>query len=138
MLKVVLGVVAGFVAWSILWVGSDQVLMVSAPTWYGVHRMGLELAKLNQEPFNADTSILLLNLFRSVIVTIMSGFLAAFIAGENRRTPLILGIVLLLVGIGFEAAYWSYIPIWYHLVFLGLLIPMTLLGGKLKKSSAMR
>jgi hypothetical protein len=136
MVKIVLGVIAGFVAWSILWVGSDQVLMVSAPTWYGAHQLDLELARATQEPFSADSTILLFNLFRGVIVTIMSGFLAAFIANENRRTPLILGVLLLLVGIGVEAMYWNQIPIWYHLVFLGMLIPVTILGGKLKQVPA--
>ena len=138
MLKIVLGVIAGFVAWSILWVGSDQVLMVSAPTWYGAHLLDMELARANQEPFTADTTILLFNLVRGVIVTILSGFLAAFIANENRRTPLILGVLLVLVGIAFEAMYWNQIPIWYHLIFLGMLIPVSILGGKLKQVPAMQ
>ena len=138
MLKIVLGVIAGFVAWSILWVGSDQVLMVSAPTWYGAHLLDMELARANQEPFTADTTILLFNLVRGVIVTILSGFLAAFIANENRRTPLILGVLLVFVGIAFEAMYWNQIPIWYHLIFLGMLIPVSILGGKLKQVPAMQ
>ncbi len=132
MVKIVLGVIAGFVAWSILWVGSDQVLMVSAPTWYGAHLLDMEMARANQEPFNADTTILLFNLVRAVIVTILSGFLSAFIANENRRTPLILGVLLVFVGIAFQAMYWNQIPIWYHLIFLGMLIPVTIVGAKLK------
>ena len=136
MLKIVLGVIAGFVAWSILWVGSDQVLMVSAPTWYGAHLLDMEMARVNQEPFAADTMILLFNLVRAVVVTILSGFLAAFIAGENRKTPLILGVLLLLVGIAFQTMYWNQIPIWYHLIFLGMLIPVTIVGAKLKQVPA--
>ena len=136
MVKIVLGVIAGFVAWSILWVGSDQVLMVSAPTWYGAHLLDMEMARANQEPFNADTTILLFNLFRAVIVTILSGFLAAFIANENRKTPLILGVLLVLVGVAFQAMYWNQIPIWYHLIFLGMLIPVTIVGAKLKQVPA--
>ena len=138
MLKIVLGVIAGFVAWSILWVGSDQILMVSAPGWYGAHQLDLELARVNQEPFNADSTLLLFNLVRGLIVTVLSGFLAAFLANENRRTPLILGVLLLLVGIGVEGMYWSQIPIWYHLVFLGMLIPASIIGGRLKHVQAMR
>ena len=138
MVKIVLGVIAGFVAWSILWVGSDQILMVSAPTWYGTHQLDLELARANQEPFNADPTLLLFNLIRGVIVTILSGFLAAFIANENRRTPLILGVLLLLVGIGVESMYWSQIPIWYHLIFLAMLVPASIFGGRLKQVPAIR
>ena len=136
MLKIVLGEIAGFVAWSILWVGSDQVLMTASANWYGAHQLGFEKAYTNGEPFTADTTILIMNLVRSVIISIMSGFLAAFIAGENRRAPLILGVILLLVGIAVEAAAWNYLPAWYHIVFILLLVPMTILGGKLKQAPA--
>lgn len=129
----VLGVIAGFVAWSIVWVGSDQVLMMASPVWYGAHQLGFEMAMTNQESFTPDTTILLMHLVRSVIISIMSGFLAAFVAGENRRTPLILGIVLLAAGLLVEVMAWNYLPIWYHLIFLALIVPMTILGGKLKQ-----
>lgn len=134
MLKIVLGVIAGFVAWSILWVGSDQVLMTASPSWYGTHQLDLGKAVTNGEAFTADTTILIMHLVRSSIISIMSGFLAAFIAGENRRSPLILGLILLLVGIAVEAAAWNYAPAWYHILFILLLVPMTILGGKLKQA----
>ena len=138
MLKIVLGVIAGFVAWSIVWVGSDQVLMTVSPMWYGDHQLRFALAMANQEPFDADTTILAMHIVRSIIISIMSGFLAAFVAGENRRTPFALGVLLLLFGLMVEVMVWSYLPVWYHLIFLALLIPMTMLGGKLKKVPAMQ
>lgn len=136
MLKIVLGVIAGFVAWSVLWIGSDQVLIMASPSWYGIHQDNFQLAMENQDPFKADTTILVMNLVRAVIISIMAGFLAAFIAGENRRTPLILGILLFAFGLMVEIVAWNYLPIWYHVVFLALLIPFTVLGGKLKTASA--
>ncbi len=135
MLKIVLGVVAGFVAWSILWVGSDQVLMMASPNWYGAHQLGFEKAVTNQEPFSADSTILIMHLFRNAIISIMSGFLAAFVAGENKKSPLGLGIILLIVGVLVEAMAWNYAPAWYHIVFVLLLVPMTIIGGKLKQAS---
>ena len=135
MLKIVLGVVAGFVAWSILWVGSDQVLMMASPNWYGAHQLGFERAVTNQEPFSADSTILIMHLFRNAIISIMSGFLAAFVAGENKKSPLGLGIILLIVGVLVEAMAWNYAPAWYHIVFVLLLVPMTIIGGKLKQAS---
>ncbi|MBP6003834.1 MAG: hypothetical protein KA746_10415 [Pyrinomonadaceae bacterium] len=134
MLRVILGVIAGFIAWSILWVGSDQVMM-SAIGWYGEHQRAFEKAMTNGDAFTADTTILAMHIIRSVVISIMSGFLAAIIANENRRSTLILGIILFLFGAGVEAVAWKYLPIWYHLVFLVLLIPMTILGGKLRKSA---
>ena len=139
MLKIVLGVIAGFVAWSILWVGSDQVLMIVSPTWYGAHQLDFALAMAHQKPFDADKTILVvMQIMRSIIISIMSGFLAASISGENRSAPLILGVLLLLFGLIVEAMVWNYLPVWYHLTFLALLVPMTVLGGKLKRSSALQ
>ena len=135
MLKIVLGVVVGFVAWSILWVGSDQVLMMASPNWYGAHQLGFEKAVTNQEPFSADSTILITHLFRNAIISIMSGFLAAFVAGENKKSPLGLGIILLIVGVLVEAMAWNYAPACYHIVFVVLLVPMTIIGGKLKQAS---
>jgi hypothetical protein len=135
MLRIILGVVVGFIAWSIVWVGSDQALISFSPAWYGAHQLGFQTAMFNQQPFTADTTILLMHIFRSVIISIMAGFIAAVVAGENRKSPLALGVVLLLFGIAVQAMAWSYLPIWYHLIFLLLLIPMTILGGKMKQTA---
>ena len=134
MVRVILGVVAGFIAWSILWVGSDQVL-IGTIGWYGEHQRAFEKAMTNGDAFTADNTALAMNVVRSVIFSIMSGFLAAFISKENGRSPLILGILLLLFGLGVEITAWEFLPVWYHVVFLILLIPMTMLGGKLKKAN---
>ena len=135
MLKIVLGVIAGFVAWSVLWVGTDQVIAMASPAWYGAHQDAFALAMGTGQPFTADTTILGMHLIRAVIITLMGAFLAAFIAGENRRTPAFLGVLLLLFGIMVQAMAWNYLPIWYHLIFLGLLIPVSIIGGKIKQTA---
>jgi uncharacterized membrane protein YeaQ/YmgE (transglycosylase-associated protein family) len=136
MIRIILGVIAGFVVWSIVWVGSDQVLMNLSRGWYGAHQHAFETAMLNQTPFTADNTILAMHIVRSIIISLMAGFLAAFMANENRKAPLILGILLLLFGLMVQIMAWNYLPVWYHVVFLLLLVPVTVLGGKLKKSAA--
>jgi hypothetical protein len=136
MLKIVLGVIAGFVAWTVLWLGSDQVLTLASPGWYGIHQDDAFLALQNGEAFQANSTIMIIRLAVAAIATIMSGFLAAFIANENRRTPFALGVLLLIVGIGFQVPAWNVMPIWFHVIFLALLIPLSILGGKLKTASA--
>jgi hypothetical protein len=135
MLKVVLGVIAGFVAWSIIWVGSDAVLS-TAWAEYGAHQNRAILALANNESFAADNTIMAVRLVISIVATLMSGFLAAFIAGENRRAPLALGVILLLVGIAVQLGAWNVMPVWFHVIFLLLLLPMSILGGKLKKTAS--
>lgn len=132
MVRIILGVVAGFIAWSILWVGGEEVLRMLSPGWYGAHQLEAEKAMFNRSEFTSDTTILMISLIRSIITSIVAGYLAAVIAGENNRTALILGALLLAFGLMVQIMAWNYMPVWYHIIFLILLIPMTLLGAKLK------
>lgn len=135
MLRIVLGVIAGFIAWSILWVGSDQLLQTFSPGWYGAHQDRVALAVVNGESFTSDTTILIIGLVRSAITSIMAGFIAAVVAGENRRSPLILGIILVIVGIAVQVHLWNVFPIWFHVIFWLMLIPLTILGGRMKQTA---
>ena len=120
MLKIILGVVAGFFVWSILWVGTDAVLKA---VWAGY--------KENVEAMNFSPAMLIVPLILSAVCSIIAGFVAGLIARENSKSPLILGALLLIVGIFAQMGVWEKIPLWYHLAFWILLIPMTVFGGKL-------
>lgn len=133
MIRTILAVIVGFCVWSILWVGGNELFKMLSPGWYAASEGAFMKAMANKEPFAADSIILLIHLVLSVIVSFISGYITALVAGENKRSPLSLGVVLLIVGILVEAAYWSYIPLWYHLIFLILLIPVTVAGGKLRR-----
>jgi hypothetical protein len=135
MVRIVLGAIAGFCAWSVVWVGSEKVLSAIWPEWYGAHQVAFEAAVAKGGQFTADTTILLMNIVRGSIVSVMSGFLAALIAAENKRSPLILGVLLVAFGLLIVVLSWPYVPVWYHVIFTALLIPMAILGGKLKATS---
>jgi len=133
MVRIVLGVIAGFFAWAIVWVGSEKILSAIWPEGYGAHQLAFEAAIKNGGPFTADTTLLLTQIVLGSFVSAMSGFLAALIAGENKRAPLVLGFLLLAVfGLLKAALSWPYVPLWYHVIFTALLLPMTIVGGKLK------
>ena len=121
MLKNIFAVIGGFVLWSAFWVVSDLTLLVLSPEWYGE---GLK---------NFSAPILLISLARSIFISLISGYVAALIAKKNQiQTALVLGVLLLAFGIFIQAQFWNAIPLWYHLIFLGLLVPMTWLGAKLR------
>ena len=44
--------------------------------------------------------------------------------------------VLVILGIGAETMSWGLLPVWYHLVFILLLVPATLLGARRRRPSA--
>ena len=139
MVRIVLGVIAGFFAWAVAWFGSEKILSAIWPQWYGAHQLAFEAAVTNGiangGQFTADTTLLLAHIVLGSIVSVMSGFLAALIAGENKRAPLVLGFLLAAFGLLKVVLSWPYVPIWYHVIFTALLIPMTILGGKLKTTT---
>lgn len=133
MLRIILGAVAGFIVWMVLWGGSDTILKAVSPDWWGKNLKQMEDMLYTKQPFKTDSTILILSLIRSIICSIIAGYVAALVAKENTKSTLILGILLLAVGIFIQWIYWDVAPLWYHLPFLILLIPMTILGGKLVK-----
>ena len=135
MLRIILGIIAGFIVWSILWVGVDAVLTALSPDWYGKYISELHKAAAAGQPFSAKTGMSFMALILSCICSIAAGYAAVWIAKESAKTPLILGVLLLITGLAVEIAFWKYLQIWYHFLFLILLIPMTIVGGKLKKQT---
>ena len=131
MLRIVLGIISGFISWMIAWVGSEKILSAIWPEGFGVHQRAFEEAVKNGGQFTADTTMLLTHIVLGSIVSVMAGSLATLIAGENTRAPLVLGFVLLGLGILKAVMSWPYVPIWYHVIFTAILLPMAIMGGKL-------
>ena len=75
--------------------------------------------------------MLLTHIVLGSIVSLMAGSLAALVAGENSRAPLVVGCLLLALGIVKAVMSWQYVPIWYHVIFTAILLPMAIVGGKL-------
>lgn len=122
MLRVILGIIVGFFVWSILWVGFDALLRA---IWTSYDE--------GAKTMTFSSAMLIVPLVLSAVVSIVSGFVAALISRKNSKAPLILGILLLIVGIFVQLSVWDKIPLWYHLAFWILLVPMTMFGGNLKK-----
>lgn len=130
-MRMLVGVVAGFVTWLVVWLGTEMVLSAVWPEWFGAHQRAFQAAITDGNPFTADTTILLIHVVSGSLIAVLSGFLAARIAGDHTRTPLVMGLVLLTLGLMKAMMSWSLVPIWYHVMFAGLLLAMTIAGGKL-------
>lgn len=121
-----LGILLGFVLWTVLWLGGG----------YAVGRAFPEAFPKAGEFQVSDRNALLALLLLSVLCSLGAGCLAARQAGRGARAVSILGGILLAVGVAVEAANWKVMPVWYHLSFLALLVPVTLLGGLLAPKRA--
>lgn len=134
MVRTILGVIVGFFVWSIVWVGSEQML---GRFWaeYGAHSLNAEKAFTNGTALDSSPVIAIVNLIRSFFTSIIAGYLAALVAGEFKRSTMILGVILFAVGVAVEYMFWNLAPAWYHVLFVLFLLPMTILGGRLRRTS---
>src|SRR5688500_18503156 len=135
MARIVFVVIAGFFAWALALFGGEKILSAIWPYAFGDHLRAIEASIQNGGQFTALTSLLLIHIVLASIVSLISGFLSALIAGENKRAPLILGLLLAAFGLLKVVLSWPNVPIWYHVIFMALLIPMTIVGGKLKTTT---
>ena len=81
-----------------------------------------------------EAGLLVLILLVSVVLSLLAGFTTAFISSRNQMKPILtLAVIQVVIGIVVEAAYWSVIPVWYHIAFVLLLAPAIIVGGKLAR-----
>ena len=118
MLRMILGIVAGFVAWFVLASIGNVAFRVSWPAYAQV------------EPSMTFTLTMLVSrLLLGVLSSLCGGFVAAWLARANVNAATILGVVLTVIFIPIHYGLWNEFPIWYHLLFLASLLPLTLLGA---------
>ena len=118
MMRTILAIIAGYVLWTILWLGGGAAIAAAFP---GAFPEG--------GPFNA-TVPLLLTLGLSIVCSFAAGVIATKLAVDVARAVWIMAILLLLTGIGVQASTWSQMPVWFHIPFLLLLVPICLLGRR--------
>lgn len=121
MTRTVLAVLVGVVLWGVLWNLGTM----------GTQRLLPELASPG-EPI-AHAGVLLGFIAYSVVLSVLAGWVAAALARQRARAAVWgLAVVNLAIGIAVEVSYWELMPAWYHLAFLALVVPATLLGGRLR------
>ncbi len=128
--RITIGLVVGFIVWTVLWLGSDA-LMGMIPTF-------TLTADADGSFTNIPTNYLIIKLVLSVIFSIIAGLIAATISKETTKAPLVLGVALLIVGIFFQFGTWNLLPLWYHMIFLIFLLPAAMFGGKLRSFREIR
>ncbi len=109
-----------------------------APVFWGVLLIPGNLILTNLYPQALQTppaplDYLLLALLASFLYGIFAGYCSAWCAGDRaRQSGLWSGIALLIVGIAVQTASWSLLPVWWHLIFLAAIVPMALIGARLR------
>ena len=119
--RLILGIIAAPVLWGV----------ISIPINLGLAAFYGEGAAAPPYP----TSYLIIALVLSAGYGLFSGYGAAWIAGTSERKLSVgAGIALLIVGLGVQISAWDAIPVWWHVIFLAMLVPVCMYGASLRKS----
>jgi hypothetical protein len=124
MLRLILGVIAGFIVWSIVWVGLDALLAAISPNWFGRIFNEFQNAVNRNEPFSRCFGKFIL--FPSVLCSLQQALRQRHCKG-NRKTTLALGHSVAFNGIFVEAGTGIISDLVSRFVFV-LLIPATVLA----------
>jgi len=120
MANALLSVVGGYIAWTLVFLGGSA---------------GIRAAFASAHTPDGGTSsagILLLYLVLSCVASVLAGFVAARLSKSHvMRNVLIVAGLLLATGIPVQISVWETLPVWYHLAFLGALVPLTWIGGRM-------
>ena len=123
MLKMILAVVAGLLAWVLLITVCGAIMRASWPDYAAV-----------AESMAFTLPMLFARLSISTVSLLVAAGVTALLAGGTTTSTVVLGSVLLIGFIPIHISLWDKFPVWYHLSFLLSLIPLSVLGGRLASS----
>jgi hypothetical protein len=120
-----MGVIAGYLTWSVLWLLGNRLFFGEAAE-----------VVASGEPYTA-TGPLLGVLVLSIVCSLAAGAVAAKTAQSKRwATVAVMAVLLLITGIVVQASVWNLMPLWFHVLFLALIIPVCQVGSWLVAGAA--
>ena len=121
-MRSIAALVSGYVLWTVLWLGGNA----------GFRAAGLLPGDVTQ-PVLAPLPLFVL-IALSLVCSLLGGYVAVAVPRSSSiRTVALLGVLLFATGCFVQSTVWHLMPLWYHLIFLGLVIPVTLVGGIVTK-----
>jgi hypothetical protein len=120
MLRAIAAVIVAVVSWFLIGTIGNFVLRL---TWHDYAQV--------ERAMNFSLAMLLARLLLGTVSSVGAGFVVAWISHSSRVAALALVGLLLLLFLPTHYLLWQRFPVWYHLVFLGSLIVIPLLGAKL-------
>jgi hypothetical protein len=117
-MKTLAALLSGYILWTALWFAGNA----------GLRAVGV-LSGDTTQPLRATLPLLAL-LLVALVCSLLGGYVCAAVSRSSSTRPIaVLGFLLFATGCFVQSTVWHLMPLWYHLAFLGLLIPATLVGG---------
>lgn len=126
MLRLVSGILVGILAWVVI------AILLNLGLRHGWH----DYAAV-EKVMTFTAAMMAARLSISAIGSLASGAVAARI-DRSSRAPLFAGMILLLLFLPVHYSLWSKFPLWYHLTFFASLPILSVIGGRLAGSRALK
>jgi hypothetical protein len=124
-LRTAAGVAAGLLAWIITATLCNLLVRAALPGYR------------EAEPgMNFTFTMQVCRLLTSAAASIACGLIAARVAHDSKITPLLSGLLLLLLFIPVHLSLWARFPVWYHLTFLASLPVLPMLSARANGQAA--
>lgn len=125
MIRAILSVVAGLLAWAVVATGLDRIL-----------RVALDGYAIAEPTFHFTLPMMIARLsLPGALPSVCAGFACAWVSRGNPRATAALVVVLLAVFVPVHYRLWAQLPPWFHLTFLASLVLLTVLGARLRRSA---
>jgi hypothetical protein len=125
MLRKTLAAIAGLIVWVLVVSAADRLLRAGWPAYS---------AALPDFAFTLPMQ--LARLAEGALASLAAGAAIARLGRPPGWAPLAAGAVLVAGFVPVHYQLWARFPVWYHLVFLGTLLPLVLAGARLARRPA--
>jgi hypothetical protein len=125
MIRSSLAIIVAIFAWGLVATVGNWLLRAALPGYAAV-----------ETTFAFTLAMLFFRLALGLVSSLCGGAVCAAVAAQRSRAVWITGFILLLLFLPLHYSIWPKFPVWYHVFFLGSLVPMTLVGGTLYRRIA--
>lgn len=125
MARNLLAAALGYLVWTAVFLGGSA----------GIRRAMASVH--DQAGLTSDVTALSAYLAVSVVASLLAGYAVGRIAhAPKAKWVWITALALFATGVPVQLGVWDQLPLWYNVVFLLLLVPVTILGGRLGGSGS--
>lgn len=118
MKRSILALLAGLALWA----------LVATLLNFGL-RAGITGYRLAEPAMTFTLGMKIARLILAALASLAAGAATGLIAPSKRSVPWVLGAIILALFIPAHVQLWAKFPVWYHLTFLGTLVPLVALGA---------
>jgi hypothetical protein len=119
-LRAVLAITVGFVVWFVVATVGNFAIRLLFPGYAEV-----------EKAMNFSLAMLLVRLVLGAGASIAAGVACAAVRSSTRLPRYVFALLLFALFVPVHVSLWDKFPIWYHIIFLGSLAPLVVLGTKL-------